>query len=74
MNNQGIRQWTINRNTSFMMKSKITHYVDYNYGLKRLDTNSLESTNQNSTKESKVFEPTIKITSMKNYGYQLNLQ
>ena len=52
-----------------MMKSKITHYVDYNNGLKRKT-----DTNQNSTEVPKVFEPTIKITSMKNYGYQLNLQ
>ena len=40
---KGIRQY----NTSSNMKHKIIHSVDYNWWLKRLDTQLNETTNQN---------------------------
>ena len=49
-----LRQWTINRCTSSMMIHKITLSVEYNKGLKHLNTQLNETTNQNSTKVSKV--------------------
>ena len=44
---KGIRQWPIKFYTSPMIKHKITPFVDYNYWLKRLDTQLYEQTNQN---------------------------
>ena len=45
---KGIRQW------SMFKIHKITHSVDYNWWLKRLDTQLNESTNKNSIKAPKV--------------------
>ena len=43
---------------------KITPSVDETYWSKRLDTVSLEVTNQNLVKEPKVFEPTKGLTGL----------
>ena len=43
-----------------MLINKITPSVDYNKGLKRLDTQPNEPTNQNWIKVSKVVKPTNK--------------
>ena len=43
-----------------MIIHKIIHSVDYNYWLKRLDTQPIEATNQNQIKEPKVVIPTNK--------------
>ena len=62
---KGIRQWSINWCTSLMMIHKIILSVDYNYLLKRLDTQSNEPTNQNSIKVPKDVQPTNKKTLLK---------
>ena len=48
-----------------MMIHKIPSSVDYNYSLKRLDTQLNESTNQNSLKVPKVVKQTNKKTFLK---------
>ena len=51
-----------------MMKHKITHSVDYNYWLKRLDTQLNKPTNQNLIRVPKVVKPTNKKTLLYNFG------
>ena len=51
-----------------MIIHKIASSVDYNYWLKRLDTQLNESTNQNSLKVPKVEKPTNKKTLLKTLG------
>ena len=57
-----------------MIINKITTNLDLDYWLKSFDTTSLEATNQNSIKVHKVFEPTIKTSWFKYFGYQNNYQ
>ena len=57
---KGIRQWSINLCTSQIIIHKISSTVDYNWWLKRLDTQLNEPTNKNSTKVPKVVNPTNK--------------
>ena len=51
-----------------MMIHTITHSVDYNQWLTRLDTRLNESTNPNSIKVPKVVKTTNKKTLLKNFG------
>ena len=50
----GIRQWTINLCTSLKMIHKILLSEDYNWWLKRLDTQLKEPTNQSLLKSQKL--------------------
>ena len=59
---KGIRQWLINWRTSSALIHKVTLSVNYNYWLKRLDTQLNEPANQNLIKASKVVNQTNKKT------------
>ena len=59
---KGMRQLPINSSTSAMMIHKITHGVDYNQWLKRLDTQLNYLTNQNSINFHKRVQPMNKKT------------
>ena len=65
---KGIRQFTINQCISQMMMHKIIPSVDYNQGMKRLDTKHNEPTNQSLIKAPQIVKPTNKKTLFKTLG------
>ncbi len=62
-------RWIQNWRTSTMMTHKITPFVDYNKWLKRLDTQLIKPTNQNSINVFKVVTQTKKKAFLLNFWY-----